>query len=74
MTCSRDEANALDRLLSARSYQPAAVRHDALTGSSNIQHFDHRILHTAARLARGGRRRRLKIPDTWLWAEQITTA
>ena len=34
----------------------------------------YQILHTAARLVRGGRRRRLKIPATWPWAEQIATA
>jgi hypothetical protein len=32
------------------------------------------ILHTAARLARGGRRRRLKISRTWPWATAIATA
>jgi hypothetical protein len=34
----------------------------------------YRILHAAARLARGGRRRRLKIAATWPWAGAITTA
>ncbi len=34
----------------------------------------YRVLHTAARLLRGQRRRRLCIPATWPWAEQITTA
>jgi Transposase DDE domain group 1 len=34
----------------------------------------YRVLHTAARLARGGRRRRLKIQATWPWTEAITTA
>jgi hypothetical protein len=34
----------------------------------------YRVLHAAARLARGGRRRRLKIQATWPWAEAITTA
>lgn len=34
----------------------------------------YRILHTAARLVRGGRRRRLKIPRTWPWADQIRNA
>jgi hypothetical protein len=32
------------------------------------------ILHTAGRLVRGGRRRRLKIPATWPWADAIATA
>jgi hypothetical protein len=34
----------------------------------------YRVLHAAARLARGGRRRRLKIAATWPWAEEIVTA
>ncbi len=32
------------------------------------------ILHTAARLVCGGRRRRLKIASSWPWARAITTA
>jgi Transposase DDE domain group 1 len=34
----------------------------------------YRILHAAARLARSGRRRRLKISATWPWAPVIVTA
>jgi hypothetical protein len=34
----------------------------------------YRILHTAARLTRGQRRRWLRIPATWPWADQITAA
>ncbi|HLX47396.1 MAG TPA: transposase, partial [Streptosporangiaceae bacterium] len=34
----------------------------------------YRVLHAAARLVRGGRRRTLKIAATWTWAEAITTA
>ncbi|SCG58023.1 IS1380 family transposase [Micromonospora halophytica] len=34
----------------------------------------YRLLHTAARLVRGQRRRRLRIPPTWPWANQITAA
>jgi Transposase DDE domain group 1 len=34
----------------------------------------YRILHTAARLTRGQRRRWLRIPTTWPWATQITAA
>uniref|UniRef100_UPI00036828BC IS1380 family transposase n=1 Tax=Salinispora pacifica TaxID=351187 RepID=UPI00036828BC len=34
----------------------------------------YRILHTAARLVHGQRRRTLRIPFRWPWAEQITTA
>jgi hypothetical protein len=34
----------------------------------------YRLLHTAARLTRGQRRRRLRVPATWPWATQITAA
>jgi hypothetical protein len=34
----------------------------------------YRVLHAAARLVRGGRRRTLKIAATWPWAKEITTA
>jgi hypothetical protein len=34
----------------------------------------YRILHTCARLTRGQRRRRLRIPSTWPWATQISAA
>jgi hypothetical protein len=34
----------------------------------------YRVLHAAARLVRGGRRRRLKIQASWPWGEAITTA
>ena len=34
----------------------------------------YRILHAAARLTRGGRRRRLKIQASWPWAADIVTA
>ena len=34
----------------------------------------YRILHATGKLVRGGRRRRLKIPATWPWADAIATA
>jgi Transposase DDE domain group 1 len=34
----------------------------------------YRVLHAAARLVRGGRRRSIKIAATWPWAEEIITA
>jgi hypothetical protein len=34
----------------------------------------YRVLHAAARLVRGGRRRRWKFPANWPWAEAITRA
>ena len=34
----------------------------------------YRILHVPARLVRGQRRRRLKLPSTWPWADAIVRA
>lgn len=34
----------------------------------------YKILHTAGRIVKGQRRRHLRIPSTWPWAEQITAA
>lgn len=34
----------------------------------------YRLLHVPARLTRGGRRRRLRIPATWPWVDQIVAA
>ena len=34
----------------------------------------YRVLHAAARLVRGGRRRRWKIPANWPWAGAVTRA
>ena len=33
----------------------------------------YRLLHVPARLTRGSRRRRLRLPATWPWAEQLKT-
>ena len=37
-----------------------------------ISTFRYRVLHVAARLSRGARRIKLRIDQTWRWAEQIT--
>jgi len=34
----------------------------------------YRLLHVAARLIRGQRKRKIRIPATWPWAEQLRTA
>ncbi len=34
----------------------------------------YRILHTAVRIVRGQRRRKIKIPETWPWARDLHTA
>jgi DDE family transposase len=33
----------------------------------------YRLLHTAARIVRGQRKRHIRIPETWPWAGQLTT-
>ena len=37
-----------------------------------IATFRYRVLHVAARISRSGRQTRLRIDQTWRWAEQIT--
>lgn len=34
----------------------------------------YRLLHTAARIIRGQRRRKIRIPETWPWASKLATA
>jgi len=34
----------------------------------------YRILHTAARIVRGQRKRKIKIPETWPWADSLAEA
>jgi Transposase DDE domain group 1 len=34
----------------------------------------YRLLHTAARIVRGQRKRKIKIPETWPWATDLATA
>jgi hypothetical protein len=31
----------------------------------------YRLLHTAARLVRGQRKRKIRIPETWPWAREL---
>ena len=34
----------------------------------------YRLLHTAARIVRGQRKRKIKIPETWPWAHDLAAA
>ena len=55
----------------------AWLRHLALDGDlakAEPKTLRYRLLHAAARLARSGRRQRLKISATWTWATHIETA
>jgi hypothetical protein len=47
---------------------------DGELATAEPKRLRYRILHTAARLTRGQRRRWLRIPANWPWAEQITAA
>lgn len=55
----------------------AWTRMTACTGAAAIiaacepKAMRYRFLHVAARLVRSGRRRRVKIPETWPWATAI---
>jgi hypothetical protein len=37
----------------------------------NCQGLRYRLLHTAARLVRGQRKRKIRIPETWPWAREL---
>jgi hypothetical protein len=55
----------------------AWLRHLALDGDharAEPKTLRYRILHAAGRLARSGRRHRLKIAATWPWTPAIVTA
>jgi len=55
----------------------AWLRHLALDGDlakAEPKTLRYRVLHAAARLTRGGRRRHLKIAATWPWAPAIAAA
>ena len=43
----------------------------AVLASCEPKALRYRFLHVAARLTRSGRRRRVKIPETWPWATAI---
>ena len=34
----------------------------------------YRLLHTAARIVRGQRKRKIKIPEVWPWADELAAA
>lgn len=51
-----------------------AIALDGDLAKAEPKRLRYRLLHTAARLVHGQRRRRLRIPSTWPWADQITAA
>jgi hypothetical protein len=46
---------------------------DGLLAKAEPKTLRYRILHTAARLVRGQRKRKIRIPATWPWAQQLAT-
>jgi hypothetical protein len=71
MNKARQAAALTAATLLARLKLPALDGALARAGPKTLRY---RILHAAARLARGGRRRRLNIQATWPRAADIVTA
>jgi hypothetical protein len=46
----------------------------ALSGAPQTKTLRYRLLRTSARLIKGGRRLRIRIPATWPWADQLANA
>ena len=67
--------------VSARSLRPQRSRwSDAVSGFSaptpaladtEPETLRYRLLHTAARIVSGQRKRKIKIPETWPWAREL---
>lgn len=49
----------------------ACIGDAAIIAACEPKAMRYRFLHVAARLVRSGRRRRVKIPETWPWATAI---
>nr|WP_233512330.1 transposase [Micromonospora deserti] len=64
----------LDVLEEAITQIPAVHALDGDLARAEPKRLRYRILHTTTRLARGQRRRWLRIPSSWPWAGQLTTA
>jgi hypothetical protein len=58
----------------ADAAQDASPQVTAMIAKIAKDKLRYRVLHAAARLVRGGRKRRLKIQATSPWADAITTA
>ena len=61
------ERTAIDRVPTGAW---AAVLDGPLT-SAEPKTLRYRLLHTAARIVRGQRKRKIRIPETWPWARQL---
>jgi len=54
--------------------QDASPQVTAMIDKIALDNLRYKILHAAARITRGARRRQLKIQATWPWAADIVTA
>ncbi len=58
----------------ADAVQDASPQVTAMIAKIAKDKIRYRVLHAAARLIRGARRRQLRIPQSWPWARHITQA
>ena len=58
----------------ADAVQDASPQVTAMIAKTAKDKIRYRVLHAAARLIRGARRRQLRIPAAWPWVTDITTA
>lgn len=76
VTVTRDQHRVADRV-AARRDAPAWLRHLALDGDlskAEPKTLRYRVLHTAARIIRGARRRQMRIPATWPYGSPASPA
>ena len=71
---SREISAAIEELRPTLLARLRLLALDGTLARAEPKTLRYRVLHTAARLVRGGRRRTLKIAATWPWAAEITTA
>ena len=43
-------------------------------GTGRRRTLRYRLLHTAARIVRGQRKHKIRIPQTWPWADELAAA
>ncbi|MGH3626096.1 MAG: transposase [Sciscionella sp.] len=46
---------------------------DGAMAKAEPKSLRYRLLHTAARIVHGQRKRKIRIPETWPWAKQLAT-
>ena len=56
------------------AFAQTLLLHDSGLSRVEPKTLRYRLLHVAARLVRGQRRRKIRIPTTWPWADQLRDA